>query len=36
MKITAIKLIVVNENIKIRNLGKHICQNAVAMATSSF
>ena len=36
MKITAIKLIAIDENTKITNLEKHVCQNVVAMATSSF
>ncbi|KAL9961307.1 hypothetical protein ACROYT_G030220 [Oculina patagonica] len=35
MKIIALKLFFINRNRKITNLGKHACQNAVAMVTSS-
>ena len=35
VKIIALKLFFINRNTKITNLGKHACQNAVAMVTSS-
>ncbi len=35
MKIIALNVIFVYRNRKIANLGKHVCQNAVAMITSS-
>ena len=36
VKMIELKLIFINGNTKITNLGKHVCQNDVAMVTSSY